>query len=219
MVFAGVTYPIEGGLIQAFGEPTGNNITGVSYGVPPQTRLSVFRKMFPDTARFKKLGFAYSGVMEQEINYVKELRSLSETFGFELKYIDFYNHDLDRLDFHILKNSLNGVDLIFGWYTLDRISADSVLFLTLTSSSTPILGITSRFTDLGAIGGVLTDHFALGAQHADMVVQILSGADPGKIPPIQPSSYLIEINLKKARELEIEIPLEIVGAASRIVTK
>jgi len=219
MVFAGVTYPIEGGLIEAFGKLTGTNVTGVSYGVPPSTRLEIFRKTFPDTVRFKKLGFAYSGVMEQEINYVKELKSLTETSGFELVYIDFYNHDLKKPDFRILEGSLNKVDLIFGWYTLDRISADSVVFSRLTSSATPILGITSRFTDLGAIGGVLTDHFALGAQHADMVAQILSGTDPSSIPPTQPSGYLIEVNLKKAKELGIEIPLEIVGAASRIVTK
>ena len=219
MVFAGVTYPIEGGLIQAFEKLTGTNITGVSYGVPPHTRLMLFRRMLPDTSMFRKIGFAFSGVMEQEITYVKELKSLTETYGFDLNYIDFYNYDLKEPDFNILENNLDRVDLIFGWYTLDRISADSVLFSRLTSSSTPILGITSRFTDLGAIGGVLTDHFALGAQHADMIAQVLSGIDPGEILPAQPSGYLIEVNLEKAKKLGIEIPIEIVGAASRIVAK
>ncbi|MCD6163717.1 MAG: ABC transporter substrate-binding protein [candidate division Zixibacteria bacterium] len=219
MAFVGVTYPIEGGLIKVFGKPTGTNITGISYGVPPSTRLRIFRQIFPDSIKYKNLGFAYSGVMEQEITYVKELRSLSETYGFNLKYVNFYNYDTKKPDFNILESSLNKLDVVFGWYTLDNISADSLLFSRLTSSSVPILGITSRFTDLGAIGGVLTDHYALGAQHADLAAQILSGINPGEIPPVQPSGYLIEINLKKARELGIEIPLEIVGAASRIVTK
>lgn len=219
MAFVGVTYPIEGGLIKVFGEPTGTNITGISYGVPPSTRLRIFRQIFPDSIKYKKLGFAYSGVMEQEITYVKELRSLSETHGFDLEYVDFYNYSTKEPDFNILESSINDVDIVFGWYTLDNISADSLLFSRLTSTSIPILGITSMFTDLGAIGGVLTDHYALGAQHADLAAQILSGINPGIIPPVQPSGYLIEINLKKARELGIEIPLEIVGAASRIVTK
>lgn len=217
MVFAGVTYPIEGGLIEEFDKPTGTNITGLSYGVSPQTRLKLFRKMFPDQKRFKRLGFIYSGVMEQEINMVKELKDLKETSGFELKYIDFYNYELVKPDFGILEKNVEQADLFFGWYTLDGICADSSLLKRLTSFPIPILGITSKFTDMGAIGGVLTDHFALGAEQANMVAKILSGTNPGKIPPKQPSTYLIEINLKKARELKIEIPLEIIGAASRIV--
>jgi putative ABC transport system substrate-binding protein len=219
MVFAGVTYPIEGGLIEEFDKPTGTNITGLSYGVSPQTRLKLFRKMFPDQKRFKRLGFIYSGVMEQEINMVKELQGLKETNGFELKYVDFYNYQLGKPDFAILEKNVGQADLFFGWYTLDRICDDSSLLKKLTAFPIPILGITSQFTDMGAIGGVLTDHFALGAEQANMVAKILSGTDPGKILPKQPSSYLIEINLKKARELNIEIPLEMIGAASRIVYK
>jgi len=216
-VFAGVTYPIQGGLIEEFNKPTHTNITGISYGVPPATRLKLFRKMFPDRKRFKRLGFIYSGAMEQEINMVQDLKSLRETYGFQLKYIDFYNPSIKAPDFSILEDNVENVDLMFGWYTLDRICADSSLLERITSFPLPILGITSQFTDRGAIGGVLTDHFGLGAQHAKMVAKILSGEPAGEIPPREPSSYLIEVNLKKARELKIEIPLKIIGAASRIV--
>jgi putative ABC transport system substrate-binding protein len=219
MVFAGVTYPIEGGLIKEFDKPTGTNITGLSYGVSPETRLKLFRKMFPDRKRFKRLGFVYSGVMEQEIDMVKDLKGLKETSGFELKYIDFCNYELGKPDFGILEKNVRQADLFFGWYTLDGICADSSLLKRLTALPIPILGITSKFTDVGAIGGILTDHFALGAEQANMVAKILSGADPGKIPPKQPSTYLVEINLKKARQLNIEIPLEMIGAASRVVSK
>ena len=217
MVFAGVTYPIQGELIEKFGKPTGTNITGISYGVPPETRLKLFRKMFPDEKRFKRLGFIYSGVMEQEVNMVTELKSLKKTYQFQLEYIDFYNPEIQAPDFSILENNVKKVDLMFGWYTLDRICDDSSLLERLTSFPVPILGITSQFTDHGAIGGVLTDHFALGGQHAKMVAKVLLGEDPGEIPPQQPASYLIEINLRKAQELKIEIPLEMIGAASRIV--
>ncbi len=208
---------MKGRLIEEFDKPTGTNITGLSYGVSPQTRLKLFRKMFPDPKRFKRLGFIYSGVMEQEVNMVKELKGLKETSGFELKYIDFYNYELGNPDFGILEKNVEQADLFFGWYTFDRICADSSLLKRLTDLPIPVLGITSQFTDMGAIGGVLTDHFALDAEQANMVAKILSGTDPGKIPPKQPSAYLIEINLKRAKELKIEIPLEMIGAASRII--
>lgn len=217
MVFAGVTYPIQGGLIEEFNKPTGTNITGISYGVPPDTRLKLFRKMFPDRERFRRLGFIYSGVMEQEINMVQELKALRNTYGFDLVYYDFYNTAIKAPDFSIVERNVDNFDLLFGWYTLDRICADTLLLEKMTSFPLPVLGITSQFTDMGAIGGVLTDHHGLGAEHARMVAKVLSGTRPGEIPPRTPSSYLIEVNLAKAQELNISIPLEIIGASSRIV--
>lgn len=220
MVFAGVTYPIQGKLIEVFGKPTGVNITGISYGVPPETRLKIFRKMLPETNRFKKIGFVYSGAVPQEITYVQDLKRLKDTSGFQVVYIDFYNSTSEKVDYDLLIRKLikSEVDLIFGWYSLDQLCAHPQQFTRLQAVfQKPIMGITSKFTDQGALGGVLTDHYALGAQHANMIMKVLSGKDPGEIPPEQPKGYLIEVNLKKARELKIEIPMQIIGAADRIV--
>jgi ABC-type uncharacterized transport system substrate-binding protein len=217
MAFAGVTYPIQGKLIEAFGKVTGTNITGISYGVPPTTRLKIFRKMFPDKKRFKRLGFIYSGVIEQETTMAEELKKLATTYGFQLQYIDFYNPATKAPDFSILEANIHKVDLMFGWYTLDKICADAAILKKLTSFLVPILGITSQFTDQGAIGGVMTDHHALGFQHAKMIAKILSGISIAEIPPQEPSGYLIEVNLKKAQELNIQIPFEIIGMCNRVV--
>jgi hypothetical protein len=46
--------------------------------------------------------------------------------------------------------------------------------------------------------------------------KIFSGVIPRTIPPEQPSTYLTEINFTGVRELNIEMPLEMIEAVSRI---
>lgn len=218
-VFVGVTYPVQGGLIKKYGQATGENITGISYGVPIETRLKIFRTIFPDQTRFKKLAFIYSSVLEQEINYVNELKKLKTTYGFDFIFIDFYNPATKTTDFTIVENKAAEVkpDILFGWYSLDDLCNKAHLRDRVMSLPIPIMAITSNFTDQGAIGGILTNHFQLGAQGAEMVHRILAGTPAAEIPPEEPREYLLEINLKRARELKIDIPQEAIKMAYRVV--
>jgi ABC-type uncharacterized transport system substrate-binding protein len=219
-VFIGVTYPVQSGLIKKIGLPTGENITGISYGVSPEMRLKVFRTLFPDQKRFNKLGFVYSSRLEQEGIYVSELKKLTQTYGFNLSYIDFFNPESKTTDFSLAAKQIQdgNLDVIFGWYALDdffnKSDAQRARFLSLPI---PIMAITGHFTDVGAIGGILTNHFQLGAQGAEMVIKVLNGTPAGTIVPEEPREYLLEINLKRARALKIEIPQEAVKIAYRVV--
>ncbi len=87
MVFSGVTFPVEAGLISAYNQPTGKNITGVGYSVSPKQRLELIRQMFPDTQRFKKIAFAYSGQVLQDATYVKYLRAAGQVADWQILYI------------------------------------------------------------------------------------------------------------------------------------
>ncbi len=220
MIFCGVTFPIEGGLIKEFNKPTGENITGISYGVSPLARLELFRKMFSDRSRFKRIAFVYDSNVLQETIYVKHLKELTDTKGWDIIYIDFYDPEQGQASCDLLLENLKQgePDLIFGWFSLDQLSSDEEQFRKLQNLyKKPILGITSKFTDEGAIGGVLTNHFSLGALQAKILDQIINGEYAGNIPPIEPIDYLIELNLKKAAELGVEFDLEIIATADRLV--
>jgi putative ABC transport system substrate-binding protein len=220
MIFSGVTFPLEGGLIKEFDKPTGENITGISYGVTPLARLELFRNMFSDKSRFNKLGFVYDSNVLQETIYVKHLKELVDTKGWDIVYIDFYDPDQGKTSGELLLEKLqqSNPDLIFGWFSLDQLSSDEEQFKRLQNSyKKPILGITSKFTDEGAIGGVLTNHFSLGALQAKIVDKIIQGEEAGNIPPMEPVDYLIELNLKKAAELGVEFDLDIIAAADRLI--
>lgn len=220
MIFSGVTFPVEGGLIKEFDNPTGENITGISYGVTPEARLELFRNMFSDESRFNKLGFVYDGNVLQETIYVKRLKTLVDTKGWEIVFLDFYDPDQGKISCELLLEKLkqSTPDLIFGWFSLDQLSSDEEQFKKLQDLyKKPILGITSKFTDEGAIGGVLTNHFSLGALQAKIVDKIIQGEKAGAIPPMEPVEYLIELNLKKAAELGVEFDLDVMAAADRLI--
>ena len=88
MVFSGVTYPVSGGLIEAFNQPTGKNITGISYAIPTKQRVELIRTMFPDRNAYKKIAFIYSGQVLQDFTYVKQLKTLQGVAGWEFAFID-----------------------------------------------------------------------------------------------------------------------------------
>lgn len=220
MVFSGVTFPVEAGLISAYNQPTGKNITGVGYSVSPKQRLELIRQMFPDTQRFKKIAFAYSGQVLQDATYVKYLRAAGQVADWQILYIDYFDYAQNNPSLRLLIDKLqkSNPDLVFGWYDLDMLGNDSRAFKELLDKlRKPLIAVTSKGIDEGAIGGVLTDHQRLGEQQAEMIDQILKGKKPGAIPPIEPTNYLIELNLKKAQELGIQFDQKIIESAHRVV--
>lgn len=219
MVFSAVTFPVESNLIQEFGEPTDENITGVGYSIPLIQRLRLIRKLFPDASRYRTLAFLYSSHVLQEFGLATALTKYRQSMGFRLLMIDLYDESRESAWVGKLETALQKQrpDLIFGWYSLDQLSGDPDNARALISHNIPILAITSAFLDKGAIAGILSDHQALGEQQADMIRQILAGTPAGKIPPREPREYRIELNLKRAAELKVEFPEEMVNRASRVI--
>lgn len=220
MVFTGVTFPVETGLIDAYGQPTGKNITGMGYAISPRRRLELIRELFPDTQRFHKIAFVYSGQVLPDAIYVKYLRATGEVAGWQILYIDYFDYAQNNTSLRLLIDKLqkSNPDLVFGWYDLDMLCSDTQAFTELLDKlRKPLIAVTRKGIDEGAIGGVLTDHQQLGEQQARMIDLIFKGGNPGNIPPVEPTDYLIELNLKKARELGILFDKRVIDAARHVV--
>ncbi len=220
MVFSGVTFPVESGLIAAYGQPTGKNITGVGYAVSPKKRLELIRQLFPDTKKFHKIAFAYSGQVLQDATYVKYLRAAGNVADWQILYIDYFDYAQNNASLRLLIDKLqqSNPDLVFGWYDLDTLGNDSRAFTELLDKlRKPLIAVTSKGIDEGAIGGVLTDHQKIGAHQAQMIDRIFKGEPPGQIPPVEPTTYLIELNLKKAQELGIQFDQNLIESARRVI--
>lgn len=220
MVFGGVTFPIEGELISAYDQPTGQNITGIGYSISPAQRLELLRQLFPDTQRFRRIAFVYSGQVLQDALYMRDLRAAGDVAAWQVVYIDYFDYAQNHTSLRLLIDQLQHADpdLVFGWYSLDTLGNDTQAFKELLDQlRKPLIAVTSKGVDEGAIGGVLTDHQHLGEEMARMIHAIFQGTAPGTIPPVEPTRYLIELNLKRAQELDIEFAPDIIDAAQRLV--
>ncbi len=220
MVFSGVTYPVEAKLIEAFNKPTGNGITGIGYAIPAKRRIEVIRSMFPDTRRFQKIAFVYSSQVQQEHSYVKSLKALGTHEQWQYSFIDFFDPAQSADSSKMLLSKVNEIkpDLVLGWFSLDKLGNNEAdIKALLEQSRQPMLVLTSKFVDMGAIGGVITDHQDLGYQQALMISKIMRGEKAGNIAPLEPTKFLIELNLKKAKEFDITFPPKVVESAAKLV--
>jgi putative ABC transport system substrate-binding protein len=57
----------------------------------------------------------------------------------------------------------------------------------------------------------------MGQQAGQMVVKVLKGKDPGVLPIEEAFRYALAFNLKRARQLNIDIPNEILLAADEVI--
>ena len=54
-----------------------------------------------------------------------------------------------------------------------------------------------------------------GRKAAEMLRKVLGGESPGNIPIQDPKEIELVVNLKEAREMGVEVPAEVIEAATR----
>ncbi len=216
MVFAGVTFPIEGKMIEAFNSPTRKNITGISYHVSVEKRLKLIRKFFPDAKKYKKIAFVYSSHTLQDFIYAKKIKLLKNKSNWDFIYIDIFDDIQETISSNLLINKLKEKkpDIIFGWYTLDKLSANlEIIKFILKKYPKPFIGGTIDFIRNGAIGSVLALQNKIGFHQATMIDKIIKGKFAGDIPPFEPKEYSLALNLKIAKKFNIFFPKNILKKA------
>lgn len=87
---------------------------------------------------------------------------------------------------------------------------------TVAHSKKPAIGINYEFIKLGLFGGATVDFYAMGLQAGELVVSILQGQTPGDLPIQDTERTALVFNLKRANQLGITIPPDILLAADDV---
>ncbi|TMK13716.1 MAG: ABC transporter substrate-binding protein, partial [Alphaproteobacteria bacterium] len=69
-------------------------------------------------------------------------------------------------------------------------------------------------------GGLVSygpDNFALFRDVARYIDQILRGAKPGDLPVMQPTRFVLAVNLKTAKALGVTVPQSILARADEVI--
>jgi putative ABC transport system substrate-binding protein len=69
-------------------------------------------------------------------------------------------------------------------------------------------------------GGLVSygaDNFALFRDAARYIDQILRGAKPGDLPVMQPTRFVLAVNLKTAKALGVAVPQSILARADEVI--
>lgn len=95
-------------------------------------------------------------------------------------------------------------------------TAKEIFKWTIENSRKPEMALNYFFAKIGLFGGAAVDFKAMGYLAGKKAGQILNGEKPGNLPIEDAPDYAIVFNLKRAKELGINIPHPLLTAADHV---
>ena len=214
IVFSIVGDPKATGIIRTY-EDSGKNITGVSMKVDVKEQFDMVKEVLPE---METLGIIYCTELPQAVVTGKEAITAAIELGWNPLTVSVTKRDLPELG-KICDSLAKKVDAIY-------IPTDPILNLpehlqTIIGISDkykiPVVSVTKKDVEDGVLMAVHCDFYEIGRQAADPMVQILSGVDVRTIPPQKPIINKLSLNLKKAKNLNIQIKRQVILKTDNII--
>ena len=213
VVFASVTDPILGGLIDNYDVPPSGNFTGVGFMVKLQDRFKLIKHLLP---KAKTLGLIYAD-MPQGVAYRKRVEELLATDpAFKDMKVEFRSVPLAKgeqatkrmiMESRKYVEELNDkVDVFIS--PSDALGTDEEFPQMVSQLATkPLIGILKNdaVNKRGALAVIYPDLESMGQRAAMMVNMLLQGKSIKEIYP-RWTDFGIAIDAEKAREFNIVIP-------------
>jgi ABC-type uncharacterized transport system substrate-binding protein len=198
----------------------GHNITGVYEKLHIVDAIKVHSKLFPGlkTIRFlvdpSPTGKAIHKQIELEIGKSAILRfwEIKITSSWEEYQKEIHSVNKDLVD------ALYPAALLLKDAKGTTYTAPEIFAWTVRNSRKPEIALNYEFTRMGLFGGAAVDFYAMGLQAGRMAARCLRGESPGAIGIEEAEKYALVFNLKRAEQLRIKIPPDILMAADEVVT-
>ncbi len=202
IIMAGITYPVEAGLIKSEDKP-GNNITGVSDRTPIKQQLEIMKKVLP---KMKKVGILYTASEDNSVKQAQEAEKLAKELGLEVKVSSIANtNDIQQ----VTESLASETDAIFVPIDNTIASAMSTVVKVTDAKKIPVFPSADTMVADGGLLGIGVDQYQIGVETAKVVAKVLKGEDTKNMPIVLANEGVIYLNEAKAKQLGIEIPNDI----------
>jgi putative tryptophan/tyrosine transport system substrate-binding protein len=219
IVFWGVPFPIEQGLVNSFARP-GRNVTGVAFFSSPEVhskRLEFLGAIAPAAKRLANISVPTSSATVEggQTKIRIDLTPAAQNLGYELRTFpvekpeDFEPTFAAILAWRAQAIAVTGTSLTF---RARHKIADFALNKRLPSAFT-----LRSFVEAGGLVSYGIDPGPTVARTADYVDRILRGAKPAELSVDLPSRYEMAFNRKTATALGLTIPQSILLRADRVI--
>jgi ABC-type uncharacterized transport system substrate-binding protein len=98
-------------------------------------------------------------------------------------------------------------------------TAPEIINHILLHAHKPTIGLNYAFIKLGLFGGATVDFFSMGELAGEKAAAVLSGVEPGSLPIEDAPRVALVFNLKRAEQLGLKIPADILLAADEVFNK
>jgi putative ABC transport system substrate-binding protein len=198
IVFAGVPDPSALGI-------SGANVTGVGTKLP----LSAIVKYLKAISHSSTLGVVYSSIERDTVKQLEKVKGAAAEIGFGTVGFDVNkgcrNISFSKVGALLITTSSSAV------MCTDRI-VQAARKHKITSAA-----VISGGEDKGVILSVYGDPVTQGREAAKIVAQVIEGTDPSMIPVHVSSKTQMTINVGEAKAIGVQIPLELLAAATRLI--
>jgi putative ABC transport system substrate-binding protein len=209
VVFAPVNDPVKAGVVASIKAP-GSNLTGVRLPVGDALRLEKLLRLLP---QIRVIWLPYSAADASANESLLQAREAAALLQVELRLQPL--HDPGEID-AALASIPADVDAVY----LPRDSTIEARIDDLVSVARtrrlPLCAPSLTQVEAGALISYGFVHREIGRQAARLADQVLRGIPPGELPVETAQNYLA-INVQTAREIGVEIPVDMLRQADILV--
>jgi putative ABC transport system substrate-binding protein len=186
--------------------PPGGNISGVSYYIPIENHLAVYKTILP---RLKKLGFLFDRHNQSRKAEVPEARTACADLGltFDLEFIA-QSGQLPEAVRHLIARGADAIVVASSGMIYENIR----LFLDITNrDGVPVFSFYKAGVSEGAVAALSSDYFQMADRLLIPMARrvLLENVWPGEMPAAFLKQKKLFVNTCQARGLGLEIPTQV----------
>lgn len=208
--------PVVRGLVPSLAHP-GGNITGVAVDAGLEIwgkRLGLLREIVPNLSNVRFL----TSQVGWETLEGPAVRAAASQAGITLAGAGLGN-TIDEAAYQRVFTAMkqDQVDALIVSSAGEHITNRVVLVELTAKNRLPAIYPFKEFTDVGGLMAYSVDLGEIYRIVADIVDEVLKGANPGDIPFFQPTKFELIVNLKTAKALGLEMPATLVARADEVI--
>ena len=198
VVFSAVSDPVGAGLAESMDAP-GANITGTSDALNTNAILDLMFVANPD---IKKVGLLYSQSEDSSKKPIEDAKAYLDEKGIE--YVEKTGTNNTEVTQAADALIAAGVDAVFTPTDNTVMTAELAIYEKFIEAGIPHYCGADSFALNGAFCGYGVDYAKLGVETADMVIEVLQGADPATTPIKTFDNGIATVNTETAEALGID---------------
>jgi putative ABC transport system substrate-binding protein len=213
IVFTGSDFPVKIGLVASLNQP-GGNVTGASLFTSEveAKKLALLRELVPKAPLIAMLVNPTNPSAETGI---ADVQTAAATVGQRIFLLTASNErDIDAVFEAVAQQQADALLVVHDPYFLSR--RDQFVALA-DRHRIPAIYEFREFVLAGGLmsyGSRITDNYRLAGSYAG---RILKGAKPAELPVQQPTKFELVINLKTAKALGLDVPLQLQQRADEVI--
>lgn len=204
--------PVASGMAQSLARP-GGNLTGLSYYATELTgkRLELLMEAMPNLKTVDVLSNPAVAYLPFEI----DTRQAAKRLGVDVRIHQVGDRDEISAAFTDMK--ANNAEAVFVLPDLMLARAAGHIANLAIEKGLPVMSWGYWYADAGCLISYSTWYPDLSYRMAFYVDRILKGTAPGDLPIEQPTKFVLSINLKTAKALNIKLPQTLLFRADRFI--